>query len=395
MRRNSLVLGIGALAGAALIVVVAVLLGPFELGASEEPRASDPVGGGAADIPWAFFSQVPPDGGPGRFVIQAGMFGDDRPRVDIEVPWVVDVDLDLARSPAVGRPAAGAVIYVADDGITSTVQRLPIEAGATPEAVAEVDDSVWSIAVAPDGSVAYLAVVTRGQPDDDRGVLRVALDGSGAVEPLLGPVDMQGDGDVRLAAIAPFSVTLDIAADGRYLARTACRGPAGCETSLIDLSTRGEVELDAATALVDPGADGMIIVETCGQAGCAAELMEVETGTSLALRSAGFDTAIATVGGRAVVVGIETAEDGSTLTVSDPRSGARRELHRVTEGAWMVLGARTQLVPAVDGAVIVVESTEERGVMRERYLLVPLGGGPVVPLPAPAIRPVGPPAAKG
>ena len=73
------------------------------------------------------------------------------------MPWVVNHEIDVARMPAVTRPAGGAVVYVADDGTTSVVHRVAIAGGAVPEAVATLDDAVWSIAAAPDGSAALLA----------------------------------------------------------------------------------------------------------------------------------------------------------------------------------------------------------------------------------------------
>ena len=61
----------------------------------------------------------------------------------------------------------------------------------------------------------------------------------------------------------------------------------------------------------------------------------------------------------------------------------------------MVLGSRAYLVTSTDGAVLIGESSDRGGQMHQRFLLVPLDGGAPIELPAPAIRQVGPPAAKG
>ena len=218
---------IGALALVVLVATAALVSRPIGIATSETSAGATGAEAGPPEVAWVFFSQLPPGGGPGKFMVQAGLFGEPRPRVDVEVPWAVDTAVDIARTPAVARPAAGAVVYAADDGETSTIQRVAIEPGATPQAVAEVDDAVWSIAAAPDGSVAYLAVVTRGQPEADLGVVRVALDGSGAVEPFLAPVAQEHTVGIRLAA-AHHSASPSTSAPTASTSRGhACRGAAG------------------------------------------------------------------------------------------------------------------------------------------------------------------------
>ena len=158
MRRTRILPAIiGALALVVLVAAAALVSRPIGIATSETSAGATGAEAGPPEVAWVFFSQLPPGGGPGTFMVQAGLFGEPRPRVDVEVPWAVDTAVDIARTPAVARPAAGAVVYAADDGETSTIQRVAIERGATPQAVAEVDDAVWSIAAAPDGSVAYLA----------------------------------------------------------------------------------------------------------------------------------------------------------------------------------------------------------------------------------------------
>jgi hypothetical protein len=399
MRRTWIVAATtGTLALVALAVGVALWLRPNELAASGSPSPSASASGadaGPREIPWAFFSQLPPDGGPGRFVVQAGVFGEARPRVDIEVPWEVQTDLELARMPAVARPADGTVVFVADDGEASTIQRVAIAPGAVPEVMGAVDDAIWSIAAAPHGSVAYAAIVARGRPEADLGVVRVALDGSGAVEQFLPPVAAAPDNGVRLAAIAPFTVTLDISADGRYLARTTCRGVVGCASSIIEVSTGEARDLGGANQLADMGTDGIVVVDNCGRLGCFAQVLDVATGASVTLESATFDTTVTSADGRAVAVGIEPVDDGAVLVASDPETGDRTELLGVAGGHWMTLAIRSHLMPAIEGAVLVIEGAEVEGEPRHRYLLVPLDGGEVVELPPPPVRPIGRPVTTG
>ncbi len=376
MHRRWLVIAtIVSLVGGVLVIALLWFRSP-EAGSLEPPPAGvdDSDDADPTAIPWVFFSQLPPDGGPGSFVVQAGLFGDAQPRVDIEVPWVVNHEIDVARMPAVARPAGGAVVYVADDGTTSVVHRVAIAGGAVPEAVATLDDAVWSIAAAPDGSAAFLALAVRGRPDADLGVVRVPLDGSGAIEPVLPAMGLHEDSGIRLAAVAPFTATLDISGDGRYLGRTACRGADGCVTEIVDLLTNDVREVDHAS-VIDLGTGGMIVAERCHNAGCTAQLIEVTSGASLDLLGSAWDTTVINADGGPVAVGIAANEARTSLALTDPVSGERRELYRAPQERWLALGVRSNQVARTDGAVLVIEGWEAADGTHERYLLVPIGGG--------------------
>ena len=380
---------------AAAIAAMALRPRPTDVASTVPPSASEAVDAGAPEIPWVWFSELPPDGGPGTMVVQAGVLGEDRRRVDVEVPFVVDHDRDIARMPAVARAAAGAVVFVSDDGATSTILRLPIEPAAKPVAVAEVEDTVWSVASMPDGSAAYIALVTRGRPDIDLGIFRVALDGSGAVDPFLPPVAafMQDDG-IRLAAVAPLSVTLDISADGRYLSRSTCRGPDGCTTSIIDIES-GELRELPPVVSVDLGTEGMIVVNECGAVDCRGQAIDLGSGATLDVPGNLGDTTVMAVDGQPVLVAIEANDLQSSVVLIDPRTGVRRELYRPPKGNWMNLGTHYASISPTDGAALVVESTDQGGRVRDRLLLVPLDGGAPVELPMPPIRPIGPQGVQG
>jgi hypothetical protein len=395
MRRNVVVL---ALIGGAVTVGTAALalIPPSPSAATPSPSLSDrhvePD-----EVPWVFASQLPPGGADAAFVLQAGVLGEAEPRVDIEVPWAVDHNVDIARMPAVARPAAGRVLFVADDGTGSSVERVAIEAGAAPEPLFETEDAVWSVATAPDGSAAYLALVARGRPDADLGVVRLALDGSRAVEEILPPVaGAAAAKPMRLVAVAPFTVAIDVSADGRLLVRTACRGAAGCEVSVVDLDSRVVHPLPGTT-VVDAGAGGMIVTERCGMNGCSAELLQVETGARLELDSQPHETTVAAADGRGVVVAVHTDGNESWLVATDPSSGTGRELYRVPAGDWIMLASRSYPITAPDGTVVIVHESvgDGDGETRHRYVVIPLAGGAPRDLAPPPIRPIGPPGAKG
>ena len=380
------------LVGCAL--AIALLLSRSPVAGPPDGPAAEVDGADPAAIPWAFFSLLPPEGGAGSYVVQAGLLGDNTPRVDLEVPWAVDTTVDVARTPAVSRPAAGAVLYIADDGTRSTIHRVAVAGGAAPETIATIDETVWSIAAAPDGSAAYLALVVRGRPDADLGVVRVALDGSGAIEPVVPAVSLDKDARVRLVAVAPFTVTLDISADGHYLARTACRGAEGCTTSLVELGT-GDVRELQNLRVVDLGTGGTIVAERCNNAGCTAQVIDLATGASVDLPVNAWDQTVATIEERPVLVGIVGDGMRSSVVLTDPVTWESRELYRAPEARWLVLGVRSNLIGWTEGAVLVMEGWDAAGGMHQRYLLVPLDGGAPLELPPPPVRQIGPPAAKG
>ena len=386
---------LGLLVAAAAVAAFALWPRPTDVSAPATPSADAAVNAGPPEIPWVWFSQLPPDDGPGTMVVQAGVLGEERRRVDVEVPFVVDPDHDIARTPAVAKAAGGAVVFVSDDGVTSTILRVPIEPGASPVAVATVHDTVWSIASMPDGSAAYIALVTRGRPDVDLGIFRVALDGSGAVEPFLPPVAARTPDDgVRLAAVAPFTVTLDISADGRYLSRSTCRGPDGCTTAIIEIAS-GEVRELPPVVFVDLGTDGMIVVNQCGAVDCAAKAIDLVSGATLDVPGNLGDITVTGVDGQPVLVAIEADGVQSSLVLTDPRNGARRALYQPPEGNWLTLGMHYASIAPTDEAVLIVESSDANGTVQERLLLVPLDGGGPVELPMPPIRQIGPVGVQG
>jgi hypothetical protein len=393
-----------ALLGLVATIAMGMSLSEWMIDRATDPL--DPIDGSAASaqedrvldagrVAWAFVSQLPPDGGPGRYVLQAGFLGDAAPMIDAEVPWNVDSSVDLGRVPAVAAPARQAVVFVADDGARSVVRRAVIgEPG--DEVLAETEHEVWDIAAAPDGSVAYLALVGRDEAGADLGVVRLALDGSGAIEPVLGPASAGAPPAIRRMAILPFSVAIDLAPDGRYLVRETCEAGVGCTSDAIDLATGATFDLGPQRPF-DVGPDGMVLRERCGNVECRTEILSLATGASMLVGGTPFDTGFATVDGEPAVVSIEV-DDAPVLVLRPVGTGDRRELHRSPDRSWLQLADRDGLLWEIPpGVVLVSEMTEGDpdevgGAVVEQdahYLLVPVDGGTAAEHAPPPIRHIG------
>lgn len=143
----------------------------------------------------------------------------------IETPWRFD---SLAEpQPVVDGPVAGTVVYVADDGITSTIHALGIDgvelpiAGTTPHVV-------FAARLAHDAHAVYVVLVDRDS-GEDFGVFALELGGGGTFDAVMPPpsVNRAKTDTVRLAAVQRFSRLLRVSADGSMLARLACGEPFG------------------------------------------------------------------------------------------------------------------------------------------------------------------------
>lgn len=405
MRRSPLVLG------ALLLVGLALLVGSWTLSSLSRNAASPPGStvpsddGEDAAAPrraaaWAFVSGLPPELDREAYVIQAGFLGDPAPRLEVEVPWRLGEDGDIGRQPAVGEPLDGGIVHVADDGRRSSIRRLSILDGGAAAVLGVVDEVVWDIAVAPDGSAAYLALVARDAGDEDRGVVRIALDGSGTIESVLPPGRAGAAGDVRLAAFLAFQVMLDISDDGRFLGRTLCFGVDGCASEIVDLDS-GERFPAGDVEPVDLGPGGLVLRERCNLE-CETEVASVLTGGRLVLPAWPFDSAFVAAGDGVLVATIEQNPQ-PILALFDPRDGSRRELYRAPARASLVLSEREGLLWGIPPGTLLVTETVERpdppaGAVVEfetRYLLFSLEGGAPLEAPPPAIRPIFPAGTQG
>jgi hypothetical protein len=413
MPRRALVIAIVAvvvavvgLAGTALFVLAPwgtgrVAPSAVATGGSSHVAAPQAIDGG--DIVWAeaFDLTIALEPHPGTYVLQAGVLGDREPRVDVEVPWAPGLDGGGIHRAPVGEPVAGQIVYVADDGAVSTVHRVSLAAPDEVELMGELPEVVWDLAVAPDGSDVFLDLVDREDTEIDLGVVRLALDGSAAIEPVLPPAANESSTDgLRLAAIARFVASVHVSPDGRYLARSTCRGPLACRGEVVDLGSGVRADL-GPVQIHDLGAGGFAIVEACAEAGCRTQLMDLESGEARPLVMAPIETSMATVDGAPVVVTARLDAREPTLVATDPRSGERVELYRAADDGWLTLADATGTRWSIpDGWVLVVESRAVEGggaVVREvsRHLLIPLDGGEPVEVPEPAIIPREPKGVQG
>ena len=382
------------------VVVASILLAGCASPApvpSREPAGSVPSGvptetGGLAlgDIHWIYTPPPSPAGGPeGSYNLQAGSLADDAPILDLDIPWRGDPAAGPARQPAIGAPQGGAVVYVADDGAESEVHRVEIAAPGADEVLATLNEVVWDIVVAPDGSAAYAAIVDRADVTRDLGVARILLDGSGSVERILPPAAVGAADALRRVAELAFQVHLAISSDGRHLVRRTCQEAGTCVVEVIDLATGRSVELPDREVLGVVA--GVIVARGCGVQGCGLEAIDVET---RATALAGIDVfgPVVEVGEDPVVVAV-VSDGRGTITVEavNPAGGRTDVLYRVADGAEVGYGDFLFLqmdLPA--GLVHVIEMTPDGGgaAMRvdQRHLLISVADRRVIEIPAPAVR---------
>jgi hypothetical protein len=344
-------------------------------------------------IAWVFAAMPAMGMRDGAFVLQAGTLAGDAPLLDREVRWAVDLNSDLTREPAVGPPIDYSVVYVADDGALSIVRRAEIARDGRDVPVAELSEVIWDIAVAPDNSVVYAALTDRETRENDLGVVRIRLDGSGEIEQVMFPAEIADGGDIVRVAFVSFNVRLMMSDDGRHLARRSCAGSDGCLTEVLDLTT-------GATSPVPDGelagiASGFMVLTQCDEAGCGPRAVDLVTGVSLALPLDGA-LHVTSVDGRPVV--ITTSSDpnaGASIDVIDILSGERHELFRSEPGSWSGVNSAFGLTVAVPaGHVHVTHSTplpDEGGAvveMRTRELLIAIDDGRITEIPPAPIRPL-------
>ena len=320
-------------AGAALGLLVAIAaaavgLNQFKAANREpSPEAEPPLARAAlaADkVLWSFAAPLFDGAGqPESYTLQAASLADERPTVAIEVPYATGPD-DLARYPAVSAPIDGAVVYVADDGTSSSIRRISIRPDGAPESLSDLADVVWDLAVAPGGDVAYAAL--RSRVGDDRGVVAVALDGSGEIEPLVGPAAHGAPRDgVALAAMVTFDVRLQVSSDGNHLMRMTC-AEGRCGNEVIDLRTGERTALDQLATFDIVG--GVAFGERCPQAGsCELTALDLRTGNETPVTDMTRAALVTIVDGDPVVVVEDRLADDGRVTALRAVNAASGESH--------------------------------------------------------------------
>jgi hypothetical protein len=393
---------------AAIAIVVLVLVGPILLllfqGTEPEAAASPSASASAAepdrpagplepgDVAWVFAPWAFAAGPANHYVLQAGTLAESEPVVDLEVPWVNDQATQVGRLPAVGRAIDGTVVYVADDGASSTIHRIKIAPNGKDEVLAEVPEIVWSMAVAPDGRHAYLALVDREDDQVDLGVVRLALDGSGETREVMAPaVAHAPDPDgIRLVAIARFGVDLLMSADGRHLVRRTCLG-GPCTIDALDLKRGEQIALGPREMLSAGG--GVLLSSRCEEVRCFTEVIDLATGRAQEL-PVEAEATLALVDGRGTVVFAETTAEGSALRAWDPFEGRAWDVLRMPKGSAVTLGTPQGdlFVSMPDGYLAAAIATDLEGkpgggaVIEFQGVAVPLDGGAPIELPPVPLR---------
>ncbi len=399
MLRRPILIALAALLAVLVVgpVVLLLLAGAPGVTDGESPSASPAAASDEAvagrlepgDVAWVFAPWLFGQGPANRYVLQAGTLADAEPIIDREVPWASDPETQVGRMPAVGRAIDGTVVYATDDGVATAIHRLQIRANGEDEVLAEMGEIVWSMAVAPDGVHAYLALVDRDDDEHDLGVVQLALDGSGAtreVMPPSRPRAMEPAG-MRLAAIARFGVDLIMSADGGHLVRRTC-GEGACTIDVLDLESGDVIDLGAREVMGVAG--GVILSSRCGAVRCFGEAIDLTTGVVQELPFEG-ESAITAFEDGAAIVYIELGEDGAVLRALDPFDGEIRDLVRVGSGSALVLtppqgDLRISMPPGWIHAAVATELDGKGAVVPFTDLAVPLDGGAVIELPAAPIR---------
>jgi hypothetical protein len=392
MSRRPLVIALVALLAALVLAPIVLLMLAGPAGNAEAPGGPDdpaaiPID--AADVGWVYAPIHFAAAGAGRtYSLQAASLADPAPVVDIDVDWVSDPGMQVGRAPAVGPVLGGTVTYVRDDGERSQVRRIAVEPNGPDVRLAELPEIVWSLAVAPDGRDAYLALVDRADPTRDLGVVRVSLDGLARIERVMEPTGRAAAApDIRRVAFLEFAADVRISADGRHLTRRTCHGQAGCQTDVLDLET------GILTPMLDREvlgvAGGVVLVQQCGEAGCALEAIDLASGNIRDLAALGPETMLTALDGRPVVIYPELV-DGRTsvLRALDLRDGGVVDVFRA-QGSTITLSPVqiNVLMSTPDAHLLIGVSGEDVGaVVGFDLIAVPLGGGDPIEMPFPAFR---------
>ena len=125
-------------------------------------------------------------------------------------------------------PESGQVLFVSDDGSSSTVYVIGID-GSGPEPMQTLPGVAYTARLSPDGLAAYVVVLDR-DTGRDLGVWRVRLHGAPLAQAVMPPPSVDRAalrGGNRLAATTRFVRKLQISADGSQVARLACGEPYG------------------------------------------------------------------------------------------------------------------------------------------------------------------------
>ena len=408
-----LVVAVGGVLFVVLLVVAVAVVGLPQLGPRQTPAPAAPSGHAgptdpgtgepaevdASSFRWASAMMLPPPAGrpmPIAYSLQGGTLGDAARPLDVVVPFAItDARADIGRIPAIGEPTNGAVVYVADDGRVSQIRRATLSEPVSDELILELEAVVWTLTVTPDGSHAYALLAGRGQPVD-AGVLRVALDGSGRAEEVMGPARSAArEGEFRLVAIAGLRALLALSPDERFLLRRVCAAAEqACAVDVLDVES-GEV-LTLPDREVMGVAGEMVLASGCDMVGCHLTVMLLATGEERLVGPLNGQAVLATVEGSPVVVHNSSpgGPDATSLYATDPLTGDTVELLAGGPGGFVEVHTNLYVTTKVSGppgwAVVTVWDPQGRG----QGVAVHLSDGttillPVAPGAAPLMAPMG------
>lgn len=377
-----------AIAGLPLLGTPAVSPSVSVSGGAQTAAPSDEVD--ASSFLWANASMIPPPAGrvlPVAYSLQGGTLADPAPVLDLGVPFMmVDGPRDIGRVPAISEPADGAVIYAADDGAGSQLRRATLSEPVADELMLDLEPVVWAIAVAGDGDHAYALLAHRDQPGD-AGVVRVALDGSGEVEEVLGPAEPDAAaGGIRRAAIAGFLGWLMLSPDDRHLVRRVCSADV-CALDVLDLES-GEV-----TRIPDRDpvgvANGLLYWRLCLEA-CELGVTDLASGAERPIGELGGPSLVTmtVVENRPMLVHVldSTIRQGSTLLAIEPETGVATELLDGGGGAFIELQSNLHNALKVTGPPGWVVVTVHSANGRADGVAVRVRDGETIPVPPAPVR---------
>jgi hypothetical protein len=390
-RRSLLIASLVLVAGLLSVPIALLLAGSTGQGSQVDSTAPEPSDAEPArqlrpdEVGWVY--AAPLFAGPAEtYTLQAGTLDEPAPLVDILVPFGIDPNTNPGRLPAVSAVVDGFVVYVADDGRRSSVRRVAVD-GNDDEEMAILEEVVYSLVVSPDGSTAYLALGDRADPERDRGIVRLSLDGLARVERIFDPASgARVEPRIAPAAVVGFHVDLGLSLDGLHVLRHACNGPAGCSWSVIDARNRDAT--DMGDRMVLGAAAGIVLTQRC-QMQCVAELVDLASGAQQPLPGIEFDVTLALLDGAPRVVFTEPRGALSVLRALDPRDGSVVDVFRAPRGSSMMLTPpQGQLRLALPAGFVTTEiSGEDVGAIVQMHTVaVPLAGGMPSELPAAPIR---------
>lgn len=357
--------------------------------ASPDPTATAPPSAEPVElgrVPWISFERLwnANDQPQPQLLLLAGWIGEATPSLEVVAPFAFLRDpMEYGHQPAVAALPSGLIVYVGDDGVTSTVHRTSVD--GEDIVISELPEIVWSLALAPDGTEVYLLLLHRADYAD-AGVARVPIDG-GEAQSILEPAQPAAASAAALAAVLPYTGRLVPSLEGALLARETCAGEGGlwdCRLDILDLATGhvGRLEDDIAGHLIGLTHDWVVAVPDCGAIGCPTIVVDLARGTRAELPIAVDGLELLVVEGDPILVATAEMHDRHSYAIEATTltSGETRVVLQSGPGAPVFMPKGSWWTPLLPSGW--VEVYIEGGRLGERALHVP--SGTLVHLQAPS-----------